>query len=511
MFLKAALKLALLFVLQICPTLEDCSTAPHISNAEVTTESTSWGSKARYSCHPGYVLSGHTILTCTDGVWTKEKPRCTEKSCGSPGEILNGRYNATGNTFGAVVTFYCDEGYQIVGRGSRLCDVDGWSGDVPSCQPVTCADLPSIANGFEPTPPYGEYWESGSVAKFSCIGDYSLIGAKSLICLSSGRWSDDPPTCRDVRCFIPDAPINGRIRSSPRNVLRYEEEVLFECDRGFEIVGSNLIKCNENSQFSDDPPTCRFNGCKKPQSIANGLIKSDKEIYTKHETVTFTCRSGYKLIGSETLHCRGYNEYDKPSPECRAIRCQSPSPIPNGGYARRYSTGSFYNYGDVITFTCNKGFKLEGSSESRCGDNGVFNPHPPTCRRVQCERPRNLNNANIQPDHHIYYYEEYVTFSCHPGYIPTGSIRSLCVGRGSFDPPPPTCKKDNSEWTISKTAHGEINTIILWSQEIINVKKDIIQMEHRLLQKEESILLKYQAIVQNLEILLNRTSIPKAA
>ncbi|XP_062921220.1 sushi, von Willebrand factor type A, EGF and pentraxin domain-containing protein 1-like [Mobula hypostoma] len=566
MFPKTALKLALLFVLQICPTLEDCSAPPHISNAVVFYEATTKDSSARYTCNPGYLLNGSPVLKCSDKGWIgdrgRKKPQCIAKSCGSPGEILNGRYNATSNNFGAKVIFYCDEGYHLIGRDYRLCEDEGWSGEVPSCEPVKCVDLPSIENGVAPSPPNGEAWEFGSLAKYSCIGDYSLIGAKSLICSSSGQWSDKPPICKDVQCFVPNPPSNGRIRSSSWNVLKYEEEVMFECDHGFEIDGSNVIRCNNDSKFSDDPPTCRFSGCHRPERIIGGWIENPKAIYAKHETVTLTCGRGYKLIGIETLRCKGNDKYDHPSPKCQEIRCQPPLPIQNGDYTPKYSyyASYYYRYNAIITFTCNEGFKLEGSSESRCGDNGVFNPHPPTCtsvycysptipdhgdihpkeeryryhqeitfscdtgyklvgnhhsrcegegtfkhppptcRKVQCRRPTNLI---VQPNRITYNYEDRVTFTCQRGFIPRESTESVCVERDTFDPPPPTCKKDDPKRTISTSTRGNINTIIEWSHEIIKEKREIIRMEHQLLQREERILLKYQAIVRNLEILLN--------
>ncbi|XP_059806620.1 complement receptor type 2-like [Hypanus sabinus] len=240
----------------------------------------------------------------------------------------------------------------------------------------------------------------------------------------------------------------------------------------------------------------------------NGYIIPRQTLYRYDQQITFVCNTGYELVGSRYSRCGDEGTFTPPPPTCRKVQCERPRNLNN---AIIYPDQHIYYYEDHVTFSCLPGYILMGSIESVCVGRDTFDPPPPTCKKVQCERPRNLNNAIIYPDQHIYYYEDHVTFSCLPGYILMGSIESVCVGRDTFDPPPPTCKKDNSEWTISKTARGKINTIIQWSHEIINEKKDIIQMENRLLQKEESILLKYQAIVQNLEIFLNRTSIPKAA
>ncbi|XP_059805776.1 membrane cofactor protein-like [Hypanus sabinus] len=122
---------------------------------------------------------------------------------------------------------------------------------------------------------------------------------------------------------------------------------------------------------------------------------------------------------------------------CQKIMCDHPPIISHGTVTQ----GEEWTYGAEAIYSCDKGYTLTGQETIHCMDSGAWSHPPPNCT-VQCERPRNLNNAIIYPDQHIYYYEDHVTFSCHPGYILMGSIESVCVGRDTFDPPPPTCKKD---------------------------------------------------------------------
>ena len=46
--------------------------------------------------------------------------------------------------------------------------------------------------------------ETGDTATYTCNAGYELIGSMTLTCLSSGSWSDEPPTCR--RKFKPCLP-----------------------------------------------------------------------------------------------------------------------------------------------------------------------------------------------------------------------------------------------------------------------------------------------------------------
>lgn len=55
--------------------------------------------------------------------------------CGSPGEVTNGGRKGQIFRHPAVVTYYCHEGYQLIGNPRRQCQADGkWSGSLPLCR-----------------------------------------------------------------------------------------------------------------------------------------------------------------------------------------------------------------------------------------------------------------------------------------------------------------------------------------------------------------------------------------
>ena len=44
----------------------------------------------------------------------------------------------------------------------------------------------------------------------------------------------------------------------------------------------------------------------------------------------------------------------------------------------------YYSVGTSVTFSCDSGFSLIGSSSSTCDAKGSWNPSPPTCRPGNC-------------------------------------------------------------------------------------------------------------------------------
>ncbi|XP_060701420.1 membrane cofactor protein-like isoform X2 [Hemiscyllium ocellatum] len=250
----------------------DCGRPPRIENGDLSEEyrgrdSFPIGARVTYDCYVGYVFaSGFTrSSSCqADSTWAPLRGRCEPMNCGNPGEILNGYYNADATTLGNKAIFHCDEGYRIVGTNYRMCTANGWSGQVPTCEAITCSDLAPIRNGKAPVPP-GDSWTYGMVAEYSCDDDYSLIGAAALTCQVDGTWDKEPPDCRVVECHRPDTPANGYIERGFGRKYKYQDEIVFRCNEGFEMIGASVIKCSENNSFVPSPPICRLPPTSKPK------------------------------------------------------------------------------------------------------------------------------------------------------------------------------------------------------------------------------------------------------
>ncbi|XP_067863939.1 C4b-binding protein alpha chain-like [Heptranchias perlo] len=282
---RLILALMVIFTAGVARVIDACGRPPDLEDGSPTDEFISLtlfntGSRVTYECHPGYTLetgSSRYIICREDGTWTPLQATCGPINCGNPGEILNGYYEAAQTTFGHEASFYCDEGYLMIGRPYRLCKANGWDGQVPTCETVTCDDLPPISNGRTPTPPHTENWEYGMVAKYSCVGDYSLIGASELVCTATGQWDMHPPTCKAIKCHRPDTPENAQIVAGFGPTYKYKDTIIYKCEEGFEIIGNSVIQCGENNIFVPPPPTCQ-NG--NVNAVRNGTIDvRNSEIY----------------------------------------------------------------------------------------------------------------------------------------------------------------------------------------------------------------------------------------
>nr|XP_013998699.1 unnamed protein product [Salmo salar] len=118
-------------------------------------------------------------------------------NCTEPGHVEDsvrqvlsegpGRYS-----FQTVVSYRCNPGYYLLGTSALSCQGDGtWDRTLPKCLLVLC-DRPSM-------PPYaqisGDRRTVGSVIRFSCIGQRTVIGNTTRTCQLDGQWSGSLPHC----------------------------------------------------------------------------------------------------------------------------------------------------------------------------------------------------------------------------------------------------------------------------------------------------------------------------
>ena len=144
-----------------------------------TSDGTSFGDVASYSCVVGYTLNGPAERACqADRLWNGTEPTCESEilefsvqlcscgwdcllvqfmpvyilryvvipllcmsfsigvSCGQPDAPSNGAVNTSdGTSFGDVARYSCGAGYTVNGPTERTCQADRqWSGSVPTCE-----------------------------------------------------------------------------------------------------------------------------------------------------------------------------------------------------------------------------------------------------------------------------------------------------------------------------------------------------------------------------------------
>lgn len=147
--------------------------------------------------------------------------------------------------------------------------------------------------------------------------------------------------------------------------------------------------------------------CPPPPIIHNGThTGSSSEDVPYGTVVTYTCYPGpeegvqFNLIGERTIHCtsgsRGRGSWSGPAPLCKlslpAVQC-SDVHVANG--YKLPGKGAPYFYNDSVTFKCNNGYILNGSSQIRCKANNTWDPEIPLCEKGKKSNPMGILNGII--------------------------------------------------------------------------------------------------------------------
>uniref|UniRef100_A0A3B1KG06 Complement receptor type 2-like n=1 Tax=Astyanax mexicanus TaxID=7994 RepID=A0A3B1KG06_ASTMX len=390
-------------------------------------------STAKLECEPGYTPATFVSRTikCLGGIWTETKFRCKKKSCGALKDIPNGRYLITeGIEFGAVVKAECNLGYELYGSDTRVCKLNGWTGRDIECEVVKCTEVPTIANGKPEEEPYSQY-EFGQSISYRCNKDFDMFGDSTITCSKDGKFQPAPPECLKISCARPEIP--DATRTEGRSPYRYKSTVRYECNRGYKMNGEGYLVCQKDG-WVPPPPNCTMVTCPTPQSISNGRINDPiLNIYNYGQTVTYSCMEGFRLRGESRLSCIETGKFHPNPPTC-VRTCPGPPVIANGEFDPVLVR---YDSGQAVTYSCIKGFRLQGASKVSCSEEGTFKPNPPECVET-CPTPPTISNGEFDPHLKQYDQGQKVTYSCPVGYRLNGFSTIICSKGGKYHPPPPT-------------------------------------------------------------------------
>ncbi|XP_044143213.1 complement decay-accelerating factor-like [Bufo gargarizans] len=281
------------------------------------------GTIVRYDCRDGYRRVSQTInsVTClANYTWSEPSVFCERRSCGNPGDIENGNFEATdGFLFASRVIYKCHTGYQMLSRRNyRDCQADGtWSNVPPQCEAVICAPPESPADGtFYPTK--DEYTFLDTVT-FTCNKGLHIDGEATASCTSDGTWSTTPPNCK-VPCKVPSV-ANSRPIVGLKRVYVEGDAVRFECEAGFVLNGSPLITCSSRGQWEPSPPKCNAISCGNPGAIDHGQMQSENFLFGS--IVTYICNPGYFMVSKGNYRkCQADGNWSGKPPVCKESVCE---------------------------------------------------------------------------------------------------------------------------------------------------------------------------------------------
>nr|XP_055226493.1 membrane cofactor protein isoform X8 [Gorilla gorilla gorilla] len=253
------------------------------------------GERVDYKCKKGYFyippLATHTICDRNHTWLPVSDDACYRETCPYIRDPLNGQAIIANGTyeFGYQMHFICNEGYYLIGEEILYCELKGsvaiWSGKPPICEKVLCTPPPKIKNGKH-TFSEVEVFEYLDAVTYSCDpapgpDPFSLIGESTIYCGDNSVWSRAAPECKVVKCRFPVVE-NGKQISGFGKKFYYKATVMFECDKGFYLDGSDTIVCDSNSTWDPPVPKClkvsTSSTTKSPASSASGYPKPEEGI-----------------------------------------------------------------------------------------------------------------------------------------------------------------------------------------------------------------------------------------
>ncbi|XP_037518790.1 complement factor B [Rhipicephalus sanguineus] len=354
-----------------------------------------------------------------------------------------------------MALYNCLEGFWISGSESLTCVTSSDGNDIwlpedwPQCHLIEeCPDI-ELENGYYD----GDCCAPGDEAFFFCNDEerYRLLGEKSAVCLQSGNWSAPIPTCQDTYCKDPGTSEKG-IRYLFKGSTLYDDcspdgcapEIVasYLCDENFELVGERTITCTENGTWTHTRPKCRPHSYCDDFHVVNGEVfgeRSGGEYFTPGDSAFITCAPGYRVNGTDQLYCEEEGFWDDDVPTCVESTCTRFEPAPHLiVYEFLNDNRTSFAEGTAINFNCEVGYQLRGAVFSTVCKNGGWIGRLPKCEEIRCGPLRAPVHGSMRGNYSTAV-DATVEFGCFQGYTLLGPSRRTCGFNGQWDGEPVRC------------------------------------------------------------------------
>ncbi|VDK45152.1 unnamed protein product [Anisakis simplex] len=163
-----------------------------------------------------------------------------------------------------------------------------------------------------------------------------------------------------------------------------------------------------------------------------------------------SCKSGFVLIGEESLQCKKGGKWSAKTPTCQATFC--PMPFIENGYLLNI-TG--FQLNSSLEYGCQLGYNASSVKQSLCEANAMWNPQP-LCQPIDCGDPESTyNNAIVNRTSRGTALFSRTHYSCPQGMhlIGTSAPYRICQATGKWSVPNFGCQ-DESFCKSNPCGHG---------------------------------------------------------
>ncbi|XP_069100213.1 seizure 6-like protein 2 [Pleurodeles waltl] len=367
---------------------EDRCYGPFLAHGNFTTSDLQYhvGTLVEFACSPGYMLEqGPSVIECIDSSnphWNDSEPIC-KALCG--GEISE--------SSGVVLSPDWPQNY---GKGQDCV----WGIHVQEDKRIQLeieilnirkSDILTVFDGEDLTARIlGQYMGVHQrFMIFSSDNDVTIQFQSDtndpLFGLSQGFIIHFKEVARNDTCpDLPDVEFGWKTSSHP-DLIR-GTVVTYQCEPGYDIMGSDILTCQWDLSWSNSPPTCdKILNCADPGEIGNGLRRASDHHFPIGSHVQYSCNEGYTIEGSSSLTCynrdTGTPKWSDRVPKCvlKYEPCLNPG-VPENGYQTLYK--HHYQAGENLRFFCYEGFELIGEVTITCvpGHPSQWTSQPPLCK-----------------------------------------------------------------------------------------------------------------------------------
>nr|XP_037291711.1 sushi, von Willebrand factor type A, EGF and pentraxin domain-containing protein 1-like [Rhipicephalus microplus] len=216
----------------------------------------------------------------------------------------------------------------------------------------------------------------GTKVVFSCDEGQRLRGSQQAMCLPSGNWSAPPPICQVAECHDITGASDGLV------VVKAEQRAVgsrahFSCPLGYALRGQASVECLDTGQWSDHCRAVKV-VCSAMPAPENGYVESEHgSQYRGGQQVQFACRPDHMMLGAAVLECLDNDHWSGTVPEC-VPACQYPSVRDGARILSRVNY--FYRINETVSFECPEGFQLRGSPMIQCVAKGRWSAAVPRCQ-----------------------------------------------------------------------------------------------------------------------------------